>query len=242
MKIQTLSQLPSGFGSRGFRASLAAFAITGFLGINSSVMAQLRIPLDLGSRPPVVVLNPDEILRVVNPVYAAKFTCGIWDEGKTAAQFNSGLGAASPLPRRSTLRDYHDFQPGSYSTALNIFNPNRQNITVQVVVSSESLSSPQTIATLNIASLNAAKVGCTDIEPFLPTGFSNGELVEGFLYIVRGTTDILVKAVYSYSTIAAFQEFRGQDSAAGGAGGGAGGLGLGGSIDIETIEPWTRGK
>lgn len=244
---------------------VATIAAAGIFGIASSAVAQQSGgPASPGS-PSVAKSGP--ILRYQRSLYTAKFTCGIWDEGlrvgKTAAQLNAGLGAAPPLPPEYSTPPvlarllpppyYHDFQPGSYSTALNIFNPTLRTVNVQVKISSDSLPGPITVATRSIRSLEAVRVGCSDVEGMLPSGFE-GELVEGFFHITRSSVDLHVEAVYTYSTIAAFQEFRGgfvtsdgvlrplgesdyYEDVVAGAGAGAGGLGLGASVDIETIEP-----
>lgn len=265
MNTQVIERFPLGKSSSRIRIGVAAIAVVGILGVNSSAIAQPVKSYTILNPYTATTVKP--AIPLQRAVYAAKFTCGIWDEGrnigKTAAQVNKGIGAGPPLPWEHSTPPllpsppyYHDFQPGSYSTALNIFNPTLRDLNVNVSVSSESVSSPEIIATLNIASLNTVNVGCSDIERLLPAGF-NGELVEGFFYIPRYIADILVQAVYSYSTMAAFQEFRGGfvddfgvipgedigfvNDISAGAGAGAGGLGLGGSVDIETIVPMMVG-
>ncbi|ABA56530.1 hypothetical protein Noc_A0017 (plasmid) [Nitrosococcus oceani ATCC 19707] len=223
-------------------------AAASVLGFTSGTIAQQ--PSQFVSPGSISAIESGTVINLQRSLYTAKFTCGIWDEGlqvgKTAAQLNKGLGAGPPLPPEYLTPPllaqqlpppyYHDFQPGSYSTALNIFNPTLRPVDVQVKISSDSLSGPIVVATKSINSLEATRIGCSDIEAILPNSFA-GELVEGFFHITRFRTDLHVQAVYTYSTIAAFQEFRGGFVEAAGAGAGAGGLGLGASVDIETVKP-----
>jgi len=239
---------------RSALAGAVALVTTGALGIHSTANAQ---QIDAGNL--LTLSKADLVFNLQRSVYSGKFTCGIFDQGKTFAQVNKGLGAGPPLDRDHSPVEflpqkqgyYYDFQPGTYSTALNIFNPTLNTLSVEVKISTESVASPATVARLTIPSLNAVMVGCSDIEAVLPDDFK-GELVEGFFHISRFSKDIQVQAVYTYTSIAAFQEFRGgfvDDfgvipgdlidvfPAGAGAGAGAGGLGLGASVDIETIEP-----
>ncbi len=252
-------------GSDQLRAWMCTIAAASLIGFASSTIAQQSS--GLASPSPLSVSKDDLVINLQRSLYTAKFTCGIWDEGlrvgKTAAQVNKGLGAGPVLPPEHLTPPllaqllpppyYHDFQPGSYSTALNIFNPTLKPVDVQVKISSDSLPSPVVVTTKRIDSLDAARIGCSDIEAVLPSSLE-GELVEGFFHITRFRADLHVQAVYTYSTIAAFQEFRGgfvdkkgelrplgnaeyYPDVVAGAGAGAGGLGLGASVDIETVEP-----
>lgn len=74
----------------------------------------------------------------------------------------------------------------------------RNTLSIDVRISTESLENPSTVATLTIPPLNAARVGCSDIEKILPEDFE-GELVEGFFHISRFSSDLKVQAVYSYT-------------------------------------------
>ncbi len=249
IESKQLNSIKNPFGS-----SLKTMLVIGLIGFHSSASAFLS-----GSSYSPALTKVDTLVKLQRTVYTSKFTCGIWQHGKTYAQLNQGIGAAPPLPREHSepsvlpqLQNYYqDFQPGSYSTALNIFNPTLRDLTINVQIATESIASPQTVATVTIPTLNSVKVGCSDIEKLLPANLK-GELVEGFFYISRFSSDLQVQAVYTYTTIAAFQEFRGgfvDDfgvipgevidifPANAGAGAGAGGLGLGGSVDIETIKP-----
>lgn len=251
--------------SKHARAWIGTIAAASMLSLASSAMAQQYSGLLNPTANPIA--KDDLVINLQRSLYLAKFTCGIWDEGlrvsKTAAQVNKGLGAGPPLPPEHLTPPllaqlvpppyYHDFQPGSYSTALNLFNPTLRPVDVQVKISSDSLSGPQTVATKSIGSLEAVRIGCSDIEAVLPGNFK-GELIEGFFHVTRPRADLHAQAVYTYSSIAAFQEFRGgfvghdgevisigstgyYGEVVAGAGAGAGGLGLGASVDIETIEP-----
>ena len=184
-------------------------------------------------------LSPKPVIRPFpNAVYTAKFVCG-FQQGISRPQVNSGLGAAPPLPTR-VQPNYPDFQPGNYSSALNVFNPTRNRLRgIRVFAITEDLQNPQQVDIVNLAPLRSAQIGCSDIAStigsFYSSGLADGELVEGFLYISRIVDDLQVQAVYGYSSVTAFQQFQGD--APGGAGGGAGGAGLGASVDIETIHP-----
>ncbi|MGB5832879.1 MAG: hypothetical protein WBG92_12925 [Thiohalocapsa sp.] len=263
-KSQLIS--PRGSGTP-IRAWVGTIATASMLSLASGAIAQQYGGLISPSPTAIPVAKDDLVINFQRSLYMAKFTCGILDEGlrvsKTAAQVNKGLGAGPPLPPEHLTPPllaqlvpppyYHDFQPGSYSTALNLFNPTLRPVDVQVKISSDSLSGPITVATKSIGSLEAVRIGCSDIEGMLPSSFT-GELIEGFFHVTRPRADLHAEAVYTYSSMGAFQEFRGgfvsKDGGViplgstdyyvevvAGAGAGAGGLGLGASVDIESIEP-----
>ncbi len=191
------------------RLGFTAIAVFGILGINSSAFAlsvkDFKIPAKY---------EVDPVIRIPlkRAVYSSKFTCGLWEHGKTFAQVNYGIGGAPPLGRKHLAPSelpqiqvyYHDFQPGSYSTALNILNPTSNGLRINVQFSSESLSSPTIVLTKYLQSFETVRVGCSDIERLLPADLK-GALVEGFFHISRPVNDISVQAVYTYTTIAAFQ-------------------------------------
>jgi len=232
---------------RGVRTATKrlGFGILALLAISPMVFAMQNTPI---SR----TINSPQIIQLTNYVYPAKFVCG-FVPGITRPQFNDATGASSQVPFAPPVpsgapEDYRDFQPGGYSSALNIFNPNSRSIdNVQVFVSVENSGTTEKLATLNIGPFQTEKLGCKQIEAIIG-GNPNGEILEGFVYVKRFADDVEVQIVHSFTTLAAFKELRagfinfnpgsgGNDIGEAGAGAGAGGLGLGGSIDIEKVHP-----
>ena len=173
-------------------------------------------------------------------LYIAKFVCG-FQAGQTAAQINKGLGGGTPLPNQISPA-FSGFQPGSYSTTLNIFNASSATATFTVFASIDGVVTTPKVSTVSLGTFRTRQIGCEDIAksvaPFIPGGLFNGNLVEGFMYIQRSKQDLDAQVVYSYSSKDAFHEFRGDDGLIGGTGAaGAGGLGLGASVDVERITP-----
>ena len=165
-------------------------------------------------------------------VYAAKFVCG-FKPGFTPPQERVING--------SGIYNYRDFEPGSYATALNVFFATGANTSTTVNV---LLSIPETaqnsslkgvnLGQMTIANFETAKVDCEDITQAVRGSLpqvADFEVIEGFLYITRSTHDLIVKAVYSYS------------SQIGSLGSEPlrinGGIGLGSSIHVQNIEPKT---
>ncbi len=182
-------------------------------------------------------------------VYAAQFVCG-YVQGATPPQANSpGATVPAPLP--------DDFQPGSYATALNLFNPSFRSVAnIRMFASVADGGTTPVGPPITLAAFRTEKITCQDIvrdvARLIPGNLANGEVVEGFLYTTRPADDLEMQAVYTYSTKDGFKEFLGVDDAgfvvpvAGREAetefplisiGGAGGLGLGGSIDVEKITP-----
>ena len=183
--------------------------------------------------------HAQQLPTLTSVVYPAKFICGFVD-GITPPQLNSGLGAAPPLGFQQPPYSERDFQPGSYSTALNIFNPNTTTLNnVIVSVSAAGAAAVGQLPAFSLGPFQTEKIGCPEIVANLPAGVVTGDVIEGVVYIRRGIKDMEAWEVHTYSTIGAFQEFRGDDfgGVGGGGGGGAGGLGLGSSIDVEKVEP-----
>lgn len=177
---------------------------------------------------------------ITTNLYIAKFFCG-FRAGQTPPQINKGLGGGTPLPNQLSPA-FRGFQPGSYSTTLNIFNTGSATASFSVFASIDGVATTPNVATVNLGTFRTRQLGCGEIAsglaPSVAGGLINGDLVEGFLYIQRTKQDLDVQAVYSYTSIDAFHEFRGDDGLVGGTGAaGAGGLGLGASVDVERIAP-----
>lgn len=182
-------------------------------------------------------INP---IPITSNLYLAKFVCGFQD-GQTPPQLNRGLGGGIPLPNQSAPV-FRGFQPGSYSTTLNLFNTSSGTARFSVFASIDGVATTPNVATVSLGTFRSRQIGCDEIAgrvaPLIPGGLINGDLVEGFLYIQRTRKDLDAQVVYSYSSIDAFHEFRGDDGLVAGTGAaGAGGLGLGASIDVERITP-----
>lgn len=181
--------------------------------------------------------------------YIAKFVCG--QQGPSGGGGLPTLGA-----------NYQDFQPGGYATVLNILNVNRFSTTLQVratvAESSPSAYNTRVVSNSTLGRFGAMKVGCGEIA----SAFNrvNGDLFEGFLYIILKRDLLDVQAVYTYSDQDEFQSQRflgiGINNQVGDifapppgtnsnvntsfrimGGAGAGGLGIGNSIHVERIEP-----
>ena len=158
-------------------------------------------------------------------MYVAKFVCG-FKEGFTPPQ-------APFFPPPPPTYDYQDFEPGSYSTALNIFFPNllylRSRVDVRVSIPEPYSTPPVTsvlVKSLTPSGFGTWKVDCTDIfqvlDPQKSPQVKDRQLVEGFLYFTRPSDDSEVHAVYTYSSHRSPED---------------GNTGLGSSIDTEKIEP-----
>ena len=162
-------------------------------------------------------------------VYAAKFVCG-FKPGFTPPQSQVLLGPG--------IYDYRDFEPGSYATTLNVLftGITPANTTVTVLASVPETTQNRPLRGINVDSrqlsgFSSGKVDCEDIAQAL-----NGplpqvaakEVFEGFLYIVRPVDNLVVEAVYSYSSeIGSLgDEPRNQ-----------GGIGVGSSVHVQNIEP-----
>ena len=168
-------------------------------------------------------------------VYAAKFVCG-FKPGFTPPQELVISGTAG-------LYNYRDFEPGSYATALNVLFAtganNTTNINVFVSVPETSQNSALRgvhLGPLSISNFGTVKVDCEDIAQALNGPLpqvADKEVIEGFLYITRPADDLIVEAVYSYSSYYSSQN--------GGLGGETvqAGIGLGSSIHVQNIEPKT---
>ena len=172
-------------------------------------------------------------------LYPAKFLCGFVTG---FSEFQSNVLA--PIPR------YGELEPGHYSTVLNLLNASRQtqqNIQVHAVVQGES---PVLVSSITLEPFHTHKVTCFDIvnelDAIIPGG-AQGQLIEGFVYVLRNKDVLDIEGVYTYASkdmyvlggIAYFDtiaEFGGSIEAAGA---GAGGLGLGASIDVVKIEART---
>ena len=162
-------------------------------------------------------------------VYAAKFVCG-FKSGFTPPQSRVLLGPA--------IYDYRDFEPGSYATALNVFFATGANTTtnINVLVSVPETSQNSAVQGINLGSLSISnfgtvKVDCEDIAQALNGPLpqvADKEVIEGFLYITRPIDDLVVEAVYSYSS---------EIGSLGGEPRNEGGIGVGSSIHVQNIEP-----
>ena len=180
------------------------------------------------------VLTPGTIgpvLPASRVVYAAKFVCG-FKQGFTPPQGQVLNGPG--------IFNYRDFEPGSYATALNILftGATPANTTVTVLASVPETSANAGLRGVNVDSqqlsgFSSLKVDCEDISQAL-----NGplpqvaaqEVIEGFLYVIRPLDDLVVEAVYSYSS---------QIGSLGGEPRNQSGIGVGSSIHVQNIEPKT---
>ncbi|WP_447968491.1 hypothetical protein [Nitrospira sp. M1] len=173
------------------------------------------------------VLQP---VPLTSTVYAAKFVCG-FKPGYTPPQSRVLLGPA--------VYDYRDFEPGSYATALNVLFTGANtttNINVMVSVPETSQNAPLrgvNLGPMSISNFGTVKVDCEDIAQALNGPLpqvADKEVIEGFLYITRSTDDLVVEAVYSYSS---------QIGSLGGEPRNEGGIGVGSSLHVQNIEPKT---
>lgn len=192
-----------------------------------ATMGSIDVSKALAQVPKTLVPN----ISLNSVVYAAKFVCG-FKPGFTPPQERVING--------SGIYNYRDFEPGSYATALNVLfltGPSSTSINVLLSVPETSQNSALkgiNLGPLTLANFDAAKVNCEDIAQAvrgpLPQ-VADLEVIEGFLYIPRPTDDLIVEAVYSYS------------SQIGSLGSEPlrlnGGIGLGSSIHVQNIEPKT---
>jgi len=202
-----------------------------------SIITAAMLMMTLGS---VSALMPPAQAQTIPPrppiplnsvAYVAKFVCG-FKPGFTPPQSRVLLGPA--------IYDYRDFEPGSYATALNVLFTTGINTTTNLNV---FVSVPETsqnaalqgvnLGPLSISNFGTVKMDCEDIAQAL-----NGplpqvaakEVIEGFLYITRSVDDLVVEAVYSYSSVI---------GSLGGEPRNEGGIGVGSSIHVQNIEPKT---
>lgn len=168
-------------------------------------------------------------------LYSAKFVCG-FKPGFTPPQGNVVNGPG--------IFNYRDFEPGSYATALNVLyaTGRNTNTNVNVFVSVPETTQNSALTRVNLGPLplsnfGTVKVDCGDIAQALNgplPQIAAQEVIEGFLYITRGIDDLVVEAVYSYSSqIGALGGELGSEL------GGNGGIGLGASVHVQNIEPKT---
>ena len=172
--------------------------------------------------------GPVSLNRVV---YVAKFVCG-FKPGFTPPQSRVLLGPA--------IYDYRDFEPGSYATALNVFLATGGNTTTNINVlvsvpetSQNSALNGINLGPLSISNFGTVKVDCEDIAQALNGPLpqvADKQVFEGMLYIQHSVDDLVVEAVYSYSS---------QIGSLGGEPTNQGGIGLGSSVHVQNIEPKT---
>ncbi len=197
------------------------FSTVGAVGIGQSIAhAQLIQP-----RPIPTPIPATQVL------YTAKFVCG-FKPGFTPPQGNVVNGPG--------IYSYRDFEPGSYATALNVLYATGQNtntnVNVFISVPETTQNSPLTRVNLGpfpLSNFGTVKVDCDDIAQALNgplPQIAAQEVIEGFLYITRGIDDLVVEAVYSYTS---------QISALGGEPRSNAGIGLGASVHVQNIEPKT---
>jgi len=213
------------------RNSLKSHRLSKWMGSMMSVaIMMMTIGSIIGGTPVVQAQTPGPI-PLNSVVYAAKFVCG-FKPGFTPPQSRVLLGPA--------VYDYRDFEPGSYATALNVLFATGANTTTNINVLVSVPETSQNLALrgvnlgpLSISNFGTVKVDCEDIAQAL-----NGplpqvaakEVFEGFLYITRSADDLVVEAVYSYSS---------QIGSLGGEPINQRGVGLGSSIHVQNIEPKT---
>ncbi|GJL64082.1 MAG: hypothetical protein NPIRA04_27360 [Nitrospirales bacterium] len=174
-------------------------------------------------------IPPQSPIPLNRVVYAAKFVCG-FKPGFTPPQSRVLLGPA--------VYDYRDLEPGSYATALNVLFTTGANTTTNINVLASVPETSQNAAVqgvnlgpMSVSNFGTVKVDCEDIAQAL-----NGPLpqvadkavIEGFLYITRPVDDLVVEAVYSYSS---------EIGSLGGEPRNEGGIGVGSSIHVQNIEP-----
>ncbi|WP_454064755.1 hypothetical protein [Candidatus Nitrospira salsa] len=196
-----------------------------------SIITMAMLMMTLGG---VNILTPIAQAQTISPqpqiplnrvVYAAKFVCG-FKPGFTPPQSRVLLGPA--------VYDYRDFEPGSYATALNVMSPG--NTTVTVLASAPETSANRPLRGINVESrqlsgFSSVKIDCEDIAQALNGPLpqvADKEVIEGFLYITRPVDDLVVEAVYSYSS---------EIGSLGGEPRNEGGIGVGSSIHVQSIEP-----
>ncbi len=205
------------------------FWTIGVVGLGQSVThAQLIRPTPTPIPRPIPTPIPIPATQVL---YTAKFVCG-FKPGFTPPQGNVVNGPG--------IFNYRDFEPGSYSTALNVLYATGRNTNTNVNV---FISVPETtqnaaltrvnLGPLPLSNFGTVKVDCEDIAQALNgplPQIAAQEVIEGFLYITRGIDDLVVEAVYSYSS---------QIGALGGEPRNNADIGLGASVHVQNIEPKT---
>lgn len=185
----------------------------------------------VGAGTPVAQAQLIQPIPATQVLYTAKFVCG-FKPGFTPPQGNVVNGPG--------IYNYRDFEPGSYATALNVLYATGRNTNTNVNV---FISVPETtqnsaltrvnLGPLPLSNFGTVKVDCGDIAQALNgplPQIAAQEVVEGFLYITRGIDDLVVEAVYSYSS---------QIGALGGEPRNNAGIGLGASVHVQNIEPKT---
>ena len=205
--------------------TLGALSRFGIVGTACAVAALCAAALSSGVRAQVIL--PTE------QVYVAKFVCG-FKAGFTPPQENVVNGPG--------IYDYRDFEPGSYATAINVFFPGGAFLSASVDM---SVSLPETpvssalrgidLGPVSILSSGTVKVDCESIiaainsqAPNALPQIANLEVIEGFVYIPRPEDDLIVEAVYSYSS---------QIGTLGGEPINPVGTGVGASVHVQNIEP-----
>jgi len=173
-----------------------------------------------------------QIVPTTQQVYAAKFVCG-FRPGFTPPQENVINGPG--------IYDYRDFEPGSYATAINVFFPGGLFFlpTVEAFVSvPETAANPPVtgiaLGPLSVLNSGSVKIDCESIIAAIDSQTSNTfsqipdlEVVEGFVYIPRAEDDLVVEAVYTYSS---------QIGALGGEPVNPVGIGAGASVHVQNIQ------
>ena len=209
-------------------ASAAGFSASGL------ISTQLPTPTKLPNPGLTVTLQPFFI-------YSAKFICGNQQSGTV-------IGQSIDLPNR---------EPGSYATGLNILNLDQTAPDIQVRAVLNDTNTSVLIRSIQVQNkFMSTSVYCEEINDKLEAASllpppNNDDVLEGRLIIERYQRDLDVKATYTYAASDRFSTSIGVSNGIAipepeytgsfiSAIGGAGGLGLGASIDVESIQAIDR--
>ncbi|GJL54837.1 MAG: hypothetical protein NPIRA02_19690 [Nitrospirales bacterium] len=215
---------------RNFLLPYRRYTWTGSLMRAAILVSTLGI---VGAYTPLAHAQVPQPIPLTSTVYAAKFICG-FKPGFTPPQSRVLLGPA--------IYDYRDFEPGSYATALNVlfvtgarlYTTTNINVFVSVPETSHNAAvQGVNLGPLSISNFGTVNVDCEDIAQALRGPLpqvADKEVIEGFLYITRSIDDLVVEAVYSYSS---------EIGSLGGEPRHEGGIGVGSSLHVQNIEPKT---
>ena len=207
MTSRTQKELNRTSSRSGGRTVLGAVAAAAMLCAAQSATAQRTFP------PPT--------LSFTSYVYTMKFACG----GASLLADEQSLEDPVALP-------YEDFEPGRYATAINFLNTGRTTRNVTVSVAAEGLAGNLAVATFSLSPFATRRVGCltimNQIRQVWPTSL-DGQLIEGYAYVIQNADDLDVEAIYSYTFLAegfgtAFEEVASSE-------------GVGASLDVVKVLP-----
>ncbi len=172
-------------------------------------------------------------LALVPQAAEAQTTISAW-----LPKFNCGFypGSIPLLSETDPVATYEDFKPGNYATAINLFNLSTQTKTFFVYVLKTNFAAPGSkffLGQLPVEGIGGPNspnlmIGCKIITALIgltsPAAVANGAGVEGHLLIIPADPEPGELQVDVFYTMAS------QDAGA------EGGVGLGASVDHETIE------